>query len=477
MLLAHLLLIWSSLLLSNLAQSTSVSVSCPNSNGTTYTASNGDQFVIECKFDRTGGDLSMKYTDNFQGCVDLCSSTPGCIDVSYSGTACYMKDKLKDGHSAGCSGARLISPSGDLPGSASTSSSTTSAPGSTHSSTSPATSSQSQPSPTSSKSPTSSPPSSYNTTSSSAYSSSPASPSNTTTPSSSGCSRPVPLSLHPGGDPQTFNLSLPSQPLRSYLLSLPPNYTPTTPAPLILSYHGHGGSPAGQASLSSFSSASLNPDAIVAYPAGIAASWQGAPYATPGVDDIAFTLALLDALHAALCVDPQRVYATGHSNGGGFVGMTLACDARGAAPFAAFAASSGAFYPNVSDAGSCDGATVPLLPCHPAAATTPFLEVHGTADGTIPYWGGPHGGECMSAVPRYVAKWADRDGWANAATQNESSVVAGAGTDKVTTRYTWDKEETVVHYRVEGLGHDWADNWGGFSTSPTMLAWLAGWKL
>ena len=431
----------------------SVSVSCPKSNGTTYTASNGDEFVIECKFDRTGGDLEMKYTNTFQDCIDLCSSTTNCVDISYSGTACYMKDVLKDGHSAGCSGARLVPPTGSQAPSSKTSSSVASGAASSYSTASPTSASSS-------------------TAAGSSTTTSNAKPTATTT---SGCSKPLPYGLVAGGSSRSVNLTTTSGTTRNYLLYVPSSYSATTPNPLILSFHGHGGSPGAQESLTGFSTSSVNPDHIVAYPAGVDASWQGAPYASPGIDDIAFTTELLANLGTTLCVDASRRYATGHSNGGGFVG-TLACSASASSSFAAFAASSGAFYQNDTNTASCNATNVPLLPCHPSLATSgkaPFLEVHGTADATIPYWGGAHMGECMPSVPGYMAAWATREGWPGA---NESQAVTTTS-GKATTQYNWNEAGTVVHYRVEGLGHDWATNWGGFSTSPTIMSWLKKWSI
>jgi len=65
--------------------------SCPGSNSTYYQASNGGVFLIECGIDHAGGDLSSTSVQNYQGCIEACASTTGCVDVSLSGSACYMK--------------------------------------------------------------------------------------------------------------------------------------------------------------------------------------------------------------------------------------------------------------------------------------------------------------------------------------------------------------------------------------------------
>ena len=49
--------------------------------------------------------LSVK---NFTQCVDTCDSTLGCVDVSLSGSACYLKKTLGKAISNGVLGARLV---------------------------------------------------------------------------------------------------------------------------------------------------------------------------------------------------------------------------------------------------------------------------------------------------------------------------------------------------------------------------------
>lgn len=83
-------------------------LSCPDSNSTVYTASNGNQYMIECGIDRSGGDLAMKYVNNFEGCIMACAFTSGCVDVSLSGSACYMKKSVGSPVYNGVYGARLI---------------------------------------------------------------------------------------------------------------------------------------------------------------------------------------------------------------------------------------------------------------------------------------------------------------------------------------------------------------------------------
>ncbi|KAI9696151.1 MAG: hypothetical protein M1820_008292 [Bogoriella megaspora] len=478
-------------------------VSCPSSNTTIYTASNGAQFLIECEVDHVGGDLQMKYTDNFKDCVDLCSTTSGCVDVSYSGAACYLKKDLRPAHKFAGSGAKLISPGTAVYASASSPSPTRASSSRGPSSptvknnalTETASVTPSQPtSVASSAPPSSSPASSVSKSSSSTQSSSTSKPSTSSKPAptasstssassshptssphqkgSTGCGSALPSGLTPAGPSQSQTFTQSSGLNRTYKIYIPSTYSTTSPSPLMISYHGHSEDGSSQEGQSQFSTKSMNPSTIIIYPNGIDKSWQGAPYADPSVDDIAFTTELLDSLSKTYCIDESRRYATGHSNGGGFVG-TLACSSQSSPYFAAFAASSGAFYQNdTSSKSSCDPDHVPLLPCSPSRIPQPFLEVHGTADATIPYAGGLHNGECMPSLAEYMTSWGTRDGLGSA---NVSTVVTTG--DKGTTKFVWGGGEEVVHYRVGGLGHAWASGWDGFSTSPTMMGWVKGFSL
>ena len=61
----------------------------------TYTTPSGTTFQVQCGVDYAGGDMGATNTPTFGACIDTCASTPGCIDVSYAGSACYMKNKLE----------------------------------------------------------------------------------------------------------------------------------------------------------------------------------------------------------------------------------------------------------------------------------------------------------------------------------------------------------------------------------------------
>lgn len=265
-----------------------------------------------------------------------------------------------------------------------------------------------------------------------------------------GCGRPAtsgPQTIDSGGRERSFQLSLPA------------GYDGTREWPVVLAFHGRGNTGAGT---EAFSKLSTLP-AIVAYPDGVVGTgdgdrraWQGAPYAAPGVDDVAFTTDLLDRLEASLCVDPDRVYATGKSNGGGFTAL-LAC--RLAGRIAAIAPVAAAFYP-----GTGEGCT----PTRPV----PVIELHGTGDATIPYAGDAERG--LPAVPDWVVGWAERNGCH--AIPRPTRIEP----DVTVTRYLGCAGGAQVeHVAVDGGGHTWpgADSYsGGGYTTQTIEAHELIWE-
>ncbi|HWC20961.1 MAG TPA: prolyl oligopeptidase family serine peptidase [Flexivirga sp.] len=245
---------------------------------------------------------------------------------------------------------------------------------------------------------------------------------------------------------------------RTYILHLPKNYEQHRNWPLIVAYHGRGST---GTEIEGFSGLSSLP-AVVAYPngeigtgSGYRQAWQGAPYAPPGVDDVKFTSDLLDQLQSDYCVDPSRTYATGKSNGAGFVNL-LAC--RMADRFAAFAPTSGAFYPQATE--GCDSAKPVAL-----------LDIHGTGDSTIPYAGDPD--RKLPAIRSYVADWAARD----KCDPNPST--RRIGTDVTVYDWTNCAAGDVEHVAVTGGGHVWPGTntySGGGHVTHTIAAQDVMWR-
>lgn len=195
-------------------------------------------------------------------------------------------------------------------------------------------------------------------------------------------------------------------------------------------------------------------------------TWQGTPNVT--TDDIVFTSEILDQLESRYCIDTNRIYATGKSQGGGFVGV-LACDAQMSRRIAAFAPVSGAFYQTEYGA-SCDPGTVAALaPCSPGRGDVPVLDFHGLKDATIAYRGGMRRGACLPAIPHWCQTWAERDGLSLV---NTSSRVPGALGGSTAVRYEWGEgaQQGLVTHIMDGV----VSTRGQTSALTGISGWVGG---
>lgn len=133
---------------------------------------------------------------------------------------------------------------------------------------------------------------------------------------------------------------------RSALLWLPDAKASAQPAPVVFLFHGHGGNATQIASSMNFPE--LWPEALVVAMEGLPTpgqltdrsgertGWQATP-GDQGDRDLAFFDAVLATLRKDCAIDARRIYAAGHSNGGGFTYLLWAMRRD---VFAAFAPSS-----------------------------------------------------------------------------------------------------------------------------------------
>jgi len=146
------------------------------------------------------------------------------------------------------------------------------------------------------------------------------------------------------GDLQTLSVSVDGV-TRTALIYVPAT-AKTAASPLVFVFHGHGGNARQVAR--SYALDRYWPEAISVYPQGLPTpgqltdpqgnlpGWQKT-LGDQGDRDLKFFDAVLTRLKQDYRVDPRRIYATGHSNGGGFTYLLWL--ARGDV-FAAFAPSS-----------------------------------------------------------------------------------------------------------------------------------------
>ncbi|WP_210520501.1 T9SS type A sorting domain-containing protein [Hymenobacter terricola] len=164
---------------------------------------------------------------------------------------------------------------------------------------------------------------------------------------------------------------------RHFIIYVPASYRPGTRVPLLLNIHAYGSNDGYQMRYGDFRFIADTANFIIVHPNGVLNS-AGAlmfsplyPPATGEVDDVAFISSLIDTISTRYSIDPNRIYSTGMSNGG-FMSYELACQLNGR--IAAIASVAGA-QNRLRQAG--------CQPVHP----TPIMEIHGTADGAVPYAG------------------------------------------------------------------------------------------
>jgi polyhydroxybutyrate depolymerase len=227
---------------------------------------------------------------------------------------------------------------------------------------------------------------------------------------------------------------------RSYTLYVPASYTPGVPAPVVLNFHGYTSNAFQQLFYGDFRAIADTAGFILVVPDGTLDA-TGTTYWNSGwggtVDDIGFTSALIDTLAASYSVNLDRVYSTGMSNGG-FMSYTLACSLSDR--IAAIASVTGSM--NVGQDQTCNAT-------HP----TPVMEIHGTADGTVPY----NGGTFMEAIPNVLSYWVNFNNCN--ATPVVTDVPNTSLSDACTAvHYFYNGGPTgvdVEHYKVIDGGHTW----------------------
>lgn len=125
---------------------------------------------------------------------------------------------------------------------------------------------------------------------------------------------------------------------RKYLVHVPPNYHPQNPTPLLVAFHGGGGSMEHMAKdeLYGLITKSNKEGFIVAFPngyskfaKGIFATWNAGNCCGDArdkkIDDVEFIRAMVANIAGQMNIDRNRIFATGMSNGG-MISYVMACE-------------------------------------------------------------------------------------------------------------------------------------------------------
>ena len=258
---------------------------------------------------------------------------------------------------------------------------------------------------------------------------------------------------------------------RAYVVHVPEDYDGATPAPMTLNLHGFGGSIEDQDRNGLLDKAGergyfvITPQgAPLSVPEELPQSGDGAQFeglafwnffgssgvefgdevppeladlesSALGTDDIGFFDALLDEVISTFCIDPDRVYSAGMSNG---AGMSTALGCELGERFAAIAPVSG-----VNLTGAC-----------PGDAPVSVFAIHGDGDDIVVYEGEELMGFALGnpSVPDRMVQWAEHDGCDPEPTVTTDDPYPGV------TSSVWSgcvDGTDVVLWTIAGWGHNW----------------------
>lgn len=250
---------------------------------------------------------------------------------------------------------------------------------------------------------------------------------------------------------------------RSYRLYVPAIYTGATARPLILNLHGYTSNAQQQQLYSNFMPIADTANFLMVYPNGTYSSGQrfwNAGISSVLVDDIGFLSALIDSLDLTYNINLNRVYSTGMSNGG-YMSHTLACELSNR--ITAIASVTGSIF-NTQYGPNCH----PMRP-------VPLMQIHGTADPTVPYTGS------TSSMPidTVVKYWVTKNNCNPTATF--SNVPNTSTTDGCTAEHylygAGTGGSTVELYKIINGGHTWPGfPFGGVGTNLDINASKEIWR-
>ena len=249
---------------------------------------------------------------------------------------------------------------------------------------------------------------------------------------------------------------------RTYRFFKPGSIDSKIPAPLVLAFHGGLASARQFEANSGLSEFAESNGFYVVYPNGISASetqpgfqtWNAGDCCGPavrnGVDDVAFMASLIKLIKDSYLIDPTRVFAIGHSNGG-MLAYKLACE--------------------LSDQVKGVGIQSASLGMDNCGSVNPvkLVHIHGTADKNFPIDGGLGSG--IAGVPFRSARFA-LDVFASINKCNKTPEATRDIRNSEITIYEWNECSTNVGMRyitVEGASHAWMGRTAVSSSAQSLV--------
>jgi len=224
---------------------------------------------------------------------------------------------------------------------------------------------------------------------------------------------------------------------REYLIYIPNSYDTIKSVPLLLNFHGFGGSANEFMNDADMRSLAASYSFILVYPQGSSldgfSHWNACPIGGDNksdADDFGFVEALINKVSSQYNIDVERIYSAGYSNGGM---MAYGLANYRSDLIAAVASVSGAML-------DCIGST-----SHPM----PVVHLHGTSDGVLPY----NGSNDWNSVQSTLDHWINFN---NTTTNPTVSTVNSEGT--TIEHYVYgqgDRSVSVEHYKYIGGDHVW----------------------
>ena len=232
----------------------------------------------------------------------------------------------------------------------------------------------------------------------------------------------------------------------------------TAPIPMMVSIHGATGSMKGQAKASGLDKAAQTRNFIAVFPQARDSKshvWDTSP---DGVD-MTYILGIINYMKSTGCVDVNRIYVSGFSQGG-MLTSQLACH-----------------HPNLIAGAAPIGGIIPTFDC-PKGKPVPVIAAHGTADPAVYYDGGFSPNVLMVTGTKYVSQVNRAQILKNWALRNKcASTIQTQKVGFTTTIVTYSckdkpnvKEKMIT---VSGGIHIWFGNLNDNpKTSPVMLTSL-----